>query len=129
MNILYHIKCAKWIKRIVIGLLLCSSFLCFAAEASAKVEKIYLTQLVNQLDAMKPLIIAASKQQPKTNRLFFHYIGYRDAKHTWHTGLLDEINQIQKVIQLKLDHAPAEPTMLSSIQADYITHPKSTNQW
>ncbi len=107
--------------------MLLSSLFCCTVQATEQAERIYLTQLVNQLDAMKPLIIAASKQQPKMDRVLFRYVAYRDANQTWHPGLLDQINHIQQSIQFKLDHALSEPALLPSMQGDYITSHKRTN--
>ena len=99
------------------------------AEASEREERIYLIQILNQLHAIKPLVIAASLQQPKTNRIQFHYVTYKDANKKQHNGLLDDLNQIETGIQNKLNHVPIEPSRPSPIKGDYIEHAKYQGAW
>jgi hypothetical protein len=95
--------------------------------ASERQEHIYLTQIVNQLDAIKPLIQAASRVQPKTHRRLFHYTAWQDAKNKWHPGLLDDLNQIESRIEKKLNHV--EPALFLPIQGDYLTPNKRQSRW
>jgi len=90
--------------------------------ASTEQEKIYLTQILNQLNAMKPLIVAAAYEQPKTNRIQFHYTSYKDATGKSHNGLLNDVNEIENGIQEKLNHIPEEPHILLPLKGDYIEH-------
>lgn len=99
------------------------------AEAGEREERIYLIQILNQLHAIKPLVIAASLQQLKTNRIQFHYMAYKDANKKPHNGLLDDLNQIETGIQNKLNHVPIEPSRLSPIRGDYIEHTRNQGAW
>ncbi len=83
-------------------------------------EKLYLTQIINQLDAVKPLITAANHEQDKNLRITFHYTAYRDANGTFHHGLLEDINEIQKGIQEKLNQTTHEPRHFKEIKGDYV---------
>ncbi len=113
--------------KLVIGVLLSISLFSINAYASERQERIYLTQIINQLNAIKPLVIAASLQQPKTNRVQFHYSHYLDAHHKKHNGLAEDLSQIEISIQNKLNHIPIEPSVLPPIKGDYILHSKSQN--
>ncbi len=114
------------IKLIVITLL-SFSLIFLNAQASERQERIYLIQIINQLNAIKPLVIAASLQQPKTNRIQFHYSHYLDKNHKRHNGLAEDLNQIEMSIQNKLNGIPTEPSVLPLIKGDYIIHSKSQN--
>ncbi len=90
------------------------------AVASDAKEKIYLTQMINQLNALKPLIIAANKEQENDLRVKFHYVSYRDSNGNIHNGLLEDINEIQNGIQAKLNRTINEPHHFQSIKGDYL---------
>lgn len=111
--------------KLILSVILSMSLFSINSDASERQERIYLTQIINQLNAIKPLIIAASLQQPKTNRVQFHYSNYLDSHHKKHNGLTEDINQIEMSIQNKLNNIHIEPSVLPSIKGDYILHNKS----
>jgi RAQPRD family integrative conjugative element protein len=82
-------------------------------------ERMYLTQIVNQLSAIKPLIVSANHEQVPDTRIKFHYSAYRDANNTLHNGLLEDINEIQKGIEEKLNQKMSEPRHFVKIRGDY----------
>ena len=90
------------------------------AVASDTKEKIYLTQMINQLNALKPLVIAANKEQENDLRVRFHYISYRDSNGSLHNGLLEDITEIQNGIQAKLNRTINEPHHFQTIKGDYL---------
>ncbi|MEO8964500.1 MAG: RAQPRD family integrative conjugative element protein [Gammaproteobacteria bacterium] len=83
-------------------------------------EKIYLIQMINQLDAIKPLILAAANEQENDARIKFHYKSYRESNGLLHNGLLEDINEIKKGIQDKLNQTTAEPHHFQAIKGDYL---------
>lgn len=93
--------------------------------AGAEEERIYLIQILNQLHAMKPLIVKAANEQPKTNRIKFHYTKYRDANGHTHNGLIEDINEIEKGIKEKLHQSPSAPRHIQPIKGDYIERTKA----
>src|SRR5579863_10089687 len=95
--------------KLIIFLGIFLSMVSLHAFASEEKEKIFLTQIVNQINTMQPLIVAASREQPKNLRIKFHYSAYRDAEGNFHHGLLDDINEIKKGIIDKLNQIPIEP--------------------
>lgn len=103
-------------KMIIVFLMLFGSST-FASETN---ERMYLTQILNQLAAMKPLIVSAAREQPKSNRIQFHYTAYKDANGKVHNGLLEDINEIEKGIHEKLHRTPKEPRVVAAIKGDYI---------
>jgi len=92
-------------------------------------EKIYLTQIINQLEAIKPLVISANKEEEKDARVKFHYTSYRDSNQLLHNGLLEDINEIQKGIQEKLNHTINEPRHFQEIKGDYINLKNVKSDW
>jgi RAQPRD family integrative conjugative element protein len=91
----------------------------FASEAQ---EKIYLTQILNQLDAIQPLAIVANKAQPQNTRIQFHYTRYRDNQGQLHNGLLEDIQAIKAGITQKLNDSAIEPRVVAPIKGDYINN-------
>jgi RAQPRD family integrative conjugative element protein len=90
------------------------------AMANDTRERMYLIQMKNQLDALKPLIISASHEQDTNLREKFHYTSYTDSTGIFHNGLLEDINAIQKGIQGKLNKNVNEPHHFQSIKGDYF---------
>lgn len=88
--------------------------------ASSQIESEYLIQVLNQLESLKPLIVAAAKEQPKNNRFHFHYFSYQDSLGTKHNGLLEDINEIEQGIKERLNTIPSEPHIFKQISGDYI---------
>lgn len=95
------------------------------AEASIEQERAYLVQLVNQLAAMTPLILAAQKEQPANTRVTFHYTAYRDATGQKHNGLLEDVQAIKQGIEEKLNAVSAEPRVVMPVQGDYLDEGKA----
>ncbi|HVV68002.1 MAG TPA: RAQPRD family integrative conjugative element protein [Gammaproteobacteria bacterium] len=92
----------------------------FASPQPEDQERSYLVQLVNQLDAMTPLVLAAEREQPQNVRMQFHYTAWRDSKGQLHNGLLEDIKTIKAGIRQKLDQTPVEPRALDAIRGDYL---------
>ena len=92
------------------------------ASADTEQEDIYLTQILNQLNAVKPLILAAAREQPKSNRVQFHYSKFVDSSGAFHNGLLEDLDEIEYGIRQKLKTIPDEPNLFKPITGDYLTH-------
>lgn len=104
-------------------LLITLCFLYGNSFASSEQERIYLVQLINQLDAMIPTILAAERKQPKNLRVQFHYTAWQDNKGQWHNGLLEDVKTIRTGIYEKLHSVTPEPRVISSINKDYLPMP------
>ncbi|MEO8402578.1 MAG: RAQPRD family integrative conjugative element protein [Gammaproteobacteria bacterium] len=111
-------------KAILLSLLI--TLLSLSANATEEQERIYLTQMLNQLNALKPLIVSAAREQPRDNRTQFHYTHFRDANGKTQNGLLEDINEIEKGILEKLDHTPSAPHSIQPIKGDFIDHNKES---
>lgn len=102
--------------RILIVVLCFSSVDCFASETQ---ERVYLQQILNQLDAIQPLILAAQKEQPQNTHIKFHYTKFRDNQGQWHNGLLEDLQAIKAGIVQKLNQPTIEPRVITPLKADY----------
>lgn len=91
----------------------------FAGESQ---ENIYLVQILNQLNAIQPLILAAQNEQPANSRMQFHYTKYRDAQGKLHNGLLEDVNAIKKGIEQKLNQTSIEPRTVAPVKGDYLNN-------
>jgi RAQPRD family integrative conjugative element protein len=91
-----------------------------SATASPEQERIYLLQLIHQIDSMKPTVLAAQREQSKTARIQFHYTAYRDVHGQWHPGVWEDLQSIRSGIEEKLEHSPAEGRTPEPVQGDYM---------
>lgn len=90
------------------------------ATASPEQERVYLLQLIHQIDAMKPTLLAAQHEQSKTARIQFHYTVYRDVHGQWHPGVWEDLQKIRAGIEEKLENASAaEVRTPEPVEGDY----------
>lgn len=117
-----RIKIALWVAIFISGI-------STTVLANEEQERIYLTQMLNQLQAIKPLVVAAAKEQPKENRIQFHYTRYRDVNGKIHNGLIEDINEIENGIKEKISQ-PSAPHTFNPIRGDYVDHhDRSSKAW
>lgn len=107
-----------------VGLTTLFSSSCYANESD---ERIYLIQILNQLDAMQPMIIAAQKAEPLNTRIRFHYTKFTDAQGNVRNGLLEDIQSIKQGIEEEINKVPIEPRVIKAINGDYINKFKENN--
>jgi RAQPRD family integrative conjugative element protein len=103
---------------IIVTYLLCMT----NAVANEENEKIYLIQMLNQLNALKPLIISASNEQQKNSRFQFRYTAFVNSNGKLQNGLLEDINELKKGIQARLNQKEVESQRFEPIKGDYISH-------
>lgn len=97
----------------------------FIQTDSSEQERIYLVQLVNQINAMLPIIRAAEKQKPEHMRMQFHYSAYQDVAGKSHNGLLEDVLAIRHGIEEKLNTITLEPRVAQPIRGDYLDKEKN----
>ncbi len=90
-----------------------------SAMASPEQERVYLLQLIHQIDAMKPTLLAAQQEQSKTARIQFHYMSYHDAQGQQHNGVWEDLQAIRAGIEEKIKNNPIEPRTPEVINGDY----------
>ena len=87
--------------------------------ASPEQERVYLLQLLHQIDAMQFTVLAAEKEQSKTARIQFHYSAYRDAAGQRHNGVKEDLQLIRAGIAAQLEHSEIEPRGVPPLSGDY----------
>ncbi len=90
-----------------------------SAMASPEQERVYLLQLIHQIDAMKPTLLAAQQEQSKTARVQFHYTSYQDAQNQKHNGVYEDLQAIRAGIEEKIKNNASEPRTPEMISGDY----------
>jgi RAQPRD family integrative conjugative element protein len=111
--------------RLIGFLLLSMAAIAYADSNAAKgnsveQERMYLVQLVNQLNATMPMIRAAERAQPKNQRTRFHYRAWQDAQGQKHNGLLEDVQTIKKGVEEKLNVVSIEPRAVVPVRGDYL---------
>lgn len=91
-----------------------------SALASPEQERVYLLQLLHQIDAMQPTILEAEKTQNKTARIQFHYHAFQDASGQRHNGVWEDLQQIRFGIQAQLNSTAVEPRLLPPLDEDEL---------
>lgn len=90
-----------------------------SAVASPEQERVYLLQLIHQIDAMQPTLQAAEHAQSSTARVQFHYTAYRDAQGRKHPGVWEDLQKIRTGIEEKLENVAVEPRTPEPVSGDY----------
>jgi RAQPRD family integrative conjugative element protein len=91
-----------------------------SAIASPEQERVYLLQLIHQIDAMKPNLLAAQQEQSKTARVQFHYTLFQDAQGKKHNGIWEDLQAIRAGIKEKIKNKTNEPRTPEGINGDYM---------
>jgi RAQPRD family integrative conjugative element protein len=105
--------------------LLAAGFLS-SALASPEQERVYLLQLLHQMDAMQSTLRAAQQAQSPADRVQFHYTAYRDVKGQKHHGILEDLQLIRAGIDEKLSGNNLQPRVIEPIEGDYLANGQST---
>jgi RAQPRD family integrative conjugative element protein len=103
---------------IALGLVVAfTSSVCLADEVK---ERMYLIQIINQLDAIQPLILAAQHEQPPNTRIHFHYTKFNNNQGQICNGLLEDIQNIKSGVNEELNSVAIEPRAIKPLNGDYI---------
>src|ERR1700678_3828017 len=107
-------KSSVWIINLLIVLSL------QVAMASPEQERVYVLQLLHQIDALELTVLAAQKEQSPNVRIQFHYTAYRDQAGKLHNGVLEDLQLIHEGIAEHLSERSGEPRGVVPIQGDYL---------
>lgn len=86
----------------------------------SNLEKTYLVQIINQLNALQPLVLSAERAQISNKRIQFHYSQYQDSQGKWHHGLLEDIHSIKTGVLEYLSQPAIEPRVVEPLKNDYL---------
>jgi RAQPRD family integrative conjugative element protein len=116
-------------RKMMVGCLFMSVLLNSSVYADTEKERVYLTEIDHQLDALQPLLQAAERAQNKTARVRLHYTAYRDRQGKSHAGLREELAHIQKSIGDQLTTLSYEPAPIQPIQGDVAAFHHGGRVW
>lgn len=79
-----------------------------------------LVQLVDQLDAMLPLIAQAEKKQDHNAPVQFHFETWIDSQGTRHNGLKQDVIAMRAAIANQINAEAIAPRALPPLEQDYV---------
>ena len=79
-----------------------------------------LVRLVNQLDAMLPLIDEAEREQPMNERFTFHYSSFEGSDGKQHEGLREDVMSMKAALIAQINQPVIDPNTVASIPNDLI---------
>ena len=79
-----------------------------------------LTRLINQINAMMPLIDEASREQDKNPRVKLHFDRFVDAEGVEHQGLRQDLLAIRDALIRHIDRPALEPKTIKPLEHDFV---------
>ena len=95
-------------------------------EEQEEQERVYLLQLLHQMDALQSTLLAAQKEHSLADRIAFHYTAYRDMEGQKHNGVLEDLQLIRAGIDEKLSGNTVQPRVIEPIEGDYLEKGQSS---
>lgn len=106
----------QWFLIAIAGLILLSS----AVYADTAQMKTTLVKIVNQLEAIKPLIEQAKQEQPANSRIKVHFDSWIGADGQVHNGLRQDIDTIQQALIHAINQTQVDPRVYQPIKGDFV---------
>lgn len=99
---------------------------CIAIEAHANEDAFNqtLVRIINQLNAINPLINEALQSQPKNARIQLHLEQFEGADNQKHNGLREDLSAIKKALIAYLNKPAIAPRAIKPLALDYIDSDK-----
>lgn len=112
---------AKKLKMLLLGFLISFSFLPeVQAQASTDQMNQTMVRMINQIDALFPLIEQAAKEQDKAARVQFHFNSWVDANGVKHDGLKDNLLEIRAALVNQINQSNLTPKQIAPMNGDYV---------
>lgn len=93
---------------------------CSSAFADTAQMKTTLVKIVNQLEAIKPLINQAKSEQSANPRVKVHFDSWIDTDGKKHNGLRQDIENIQAALISAINAQNADPREYQPIKGDFV---------
>lgn len=94
------------------------------AGASNDLLNEQLVRIINQLNAIKPIIKEAERYQSQSTPVKFHLKAFKGADNKMHNGVYEDIELIKKGLIAYLNKPAIAPKKVSPIEGDFIDSPK-----
>jgi RAQPRD family integrative conjugative element protein len=79
-----------------------------------------LVKIINQLQAIKPLIYQAEKSQIDNPRVKIHFDSWIDGNGVKHAGLRNDVEAIQQSLIAAINQESVEPRIYQPIKNDFV---------
>ena len=79
-----------------------------------------LVRLVNQIDAMMPIIDNAKALQDPNARIQFHFDTWTDAKGQVHLGLRQDLFMMRESLVAQINGTSLTPTTVQPLENDFV---------
>ena len=106
-------------KRLLLLMIILIGFSSTALADQAQMNET-LVRLVNQLDAMIPLIEQAQREQPENTRFTFQFEKFDDSDGLTHNGLKDDVLAIRQALIDQINQPLSDPDTIPPIKDDFI---------
>lgn len=107
-------------KRYILGLLLCFTSISAFAESEKLNET--LVRIINQINAIQPLLDEAKQEIDPTARIQLHIEGFEGADGQKHPGLCDDLLSIRNALIDYINHPVVAPRTVEPLAMDFIQH-------
>jgi hypothetical protein len=97
-----------------------SLFLMSPAQASTAQMNQTMVRMINQIDALFPLVTQASDEQDKTARVQFHFDAWRDANGARHDGFRQSLLKVRLALVNQINQSNLTPKTIAPINGDYV---------
>ena len=104
-------------KRLVIGLLCLASL---SAKANEIEMNKTLVQIINQINAIMPLIDEAKSVQPKGTRVKFNLEKYKNSKGVYVNGIREDLLAIKQGVIEYINKPDITPKTIDSLEFDFV---------
>jgi len=96
------------------------SLACLTAQADQAQMNEILVRLINQVDAMMPLVQQAQKQQPKNERFQFHFEAFEGSDGEMHNGLKEDLLSIREALIKQINTPSVDPYHIKPLNNDFV---------
>ncbi|HAT7747564.1 TPA: hypothetical protein KKX05_002731 [Legionella pneumophila] len=93
-------------------------------SASQELLNEQLVRMINQLNAMKPIIKEAERYQPEGAPVKLHLKAFKGADNKMHNGVLEDVELIKQGLIAYLNRPAVAPKKVSPIEGDFVETPK-----
>lgn len=92
--------------------------------ASQELLNEQLVRIINQLNAIKPIIKEAERYQPENAPVGLHLKAFKGADNQMHNGVFEDVELIKQGLIAYLNKPLIAPKKVSPIEGDFIETPK-----
>jgi RAQPRD family integrative conjugative element protein len=79
-----------------------------------------IVQIINQIQAIKPLINKAEHEQSSNPRIKIHFDQFSDGKGKIHNGLRQDLSDIQDALIQSINRETVEPRRFNPLKDDFV---------